>query len=58
MLKAWWNLATELIVKYNDGCITTKDAIMQKIDYPDWWLKDSDYYNGPTGYEKKIDKRS
>lgn len=53
VLKAWWNLATGLIVKYNNGCITTEKSIMQKIDYPDWWLEDAGYYKGPTSYEKK-----
>lgn len=53
VLSAWWDLSKSLIVKYNNGCITSEDAIMQKIDYPEWWLKDAGYYNGPTGYEKR-----
>lgn len=70
VLKAWWELSRYLIVKYNNGCITTEgvkspikeknygkayveDAFMQKIDYPDWWLNDAKYYNGPISYEKK-----
>jgi dipeptidase len=53
VIEAWWNLSKSLIVKYNDGCITTEDAIMQKIDYPDWWLRDVGYYDGPTSYERK-----
>jgi dipeptidase len=53
VLQAWWNLSETLIVKYNNGCITTEDAIMQKIDYPDWWLQKVEYYDGPTSYAKK-----
>jgi dipeptidase len=53
VLNAWWRLSEQLIVKYNNGCITTEKAIMQKIDYPDWWLRDVGYYNGPISYEKK-----
>jgi len=70
IVQAWWELSRYLIVKYNNGCITTEglespiikkyygkayveDAFMQKIDYPDWWLRDVGYYNGPTTYEKK-----
>ena len=70
IVQAWWELSRYLIVKYNNGCITTEgvkspiknknygkayveDAFMQKIDYPDWWLRDVDYYNGPISYERK-----
>jgi len=57
VLDAWWKLFEALIVKYNNGCITTEDAIMQKVDYPDWWLEEVGYYNGPTSYEKKPNSR-
>ena len=53
VLDSWWNLFEALIVKYNNGCITTEEAIMQKVDYPDWWLEEVGYYNGPISYEKK-----
>jgi dipeptidase len=53
VLSAWWDLSRSLIVKYNNGCITTEDAIMQKIDYPDWWLRDAGYFEGPTSYGQK-----
>ena len=71
VLKAWFELSRYLIVKYNNGCITTEGvkspikgknygkayvegAFFQKIDYPEWWLRDAGYYNGPISYEKKI----
>jgi dipeptidase len=51
VIKAWWELATQLIVKYNDGCLTTgPNNIMEKIDYPKQWLKIAGYYDGPTQY--------
>jgi dipeptidase len=52
VLKAWWELSEALIVKYNNGCITTEDAIMRKVDYPEWWLEEVGYYKGPTSYQK------
>lgn len=48
----WWNLATRLFVKFNDGCITTAAMPMQKIDYPQNWLSDTDYYQGPVSYDQ------
>ena len=52
----WWDLARALIVKYNDGCITTVDGetenIMKKAGYPKQWLCDAGYYRGPTSYQK------
>lgn len=58
VVKAWWDLARALIVKYNDGCITTVDVekeeenIMKKAGYPKQWLSDAGYYRGPTSYQK------
>ena len=47
----WWELATSLIVKYNDGCITTgPNKIMEPIKYPKEWLEATGYYEGPTHY--------
>jgi dipeptidase len=51
VVKQWWNLASHLIVKYSNGCITTApDSTMKKIDYPKNWLKEVGYYDGPTQY--------
>jgi len=51
VIDAWWKLATELIVKYNDGCLTTgPNNVMEKIDYPKHWLKIAGFYDGPTEY--------
>lgn len=61
VIQAWWKLAADLVVKYNDGCITTVEGtgdkkvekIMQKVDYLEWWLKQAGYYNEPTSYKKE-----
>ena len=51
VLEQWWKLSRKLIVKYNDGCITTKDGAMQQVGYPNRkWLEEVGYYDGPTGY--------
>ena len=45
-----WRLLESLFVKYNDGCITTSDGIMRKVDYPRKWLEDVGYFKGPIAY--------
>lgn len=51
VVDAWWKLATQLIVKYNDGCLTTgPNNVMEIIDYPKHWLKIAGFYDGPTKY--------
>ncbi|HII07635.1 MAG TPA: dipeptidase [Methanotrichaceae archaeon] len=61
VVSSWWDLAKALIVKYNDGCITTVDEethdenIMKKAGYPKQWLCDVGYYRGPTSYQKNKD---
>jgi dipeptidase len=52
--KEWWNLAKQLIVTYNNGCRTTRDNIMQKIDYPPGWISQTNYGNGPVSYRKRL----
>jgi dipeptidase len=64
VVSIWWELAKTLVVKYNDGCITTVEEktvdgkkvpvenIMKKAGYPKQWLCDVGYYRGPTSYQK------
>ncbi|GAA4495879.1 dipeptidase [Pseudaeromonas paramecii] len=52
--KAWWSLANQLIVKYNDGCLTNPTVTMQKIDYPEPWLRQAGYYQGPISYDRQV----
>jgi dipeptidase len=53
VVNEWWNLSNYLIVKYSDGFINIP-KIAQKVGYPNWWLEDVGYQNGPTTYEKPI----
>jgi len=57
VLKAWWDLARTLVVKYNDGCLTEPktdthpEIVMEHIGYPTRaWLKAVGFYDGPTEY--------
>lgn len=51
VIDSWWSMATEMIIKYNNGSLTKgpKD-IMEKIDYPKEWLEKAGYYEGPIKY--------
>lgn len=53
VISQWWRLFETIIVKYVDGCITTSDGIMQKVDYSRKWLEDVGYYKGPVAYRKE-----
>lgn len=53
IISKWWDLSELLIVKYNDGCITTENNIMQKVGYSEDWLKDVGYDKGPISYKKR-----
>jgi len=46
----WWKLSEYLIVKYNDGYITTPGKVAQPVGYPKEWLDKTDWSNGPTKY--------
>jgi dipeptidase len=51
VVAAWWHLATHLIVKYCNGCVTLgPNSIMAPIGYPTWWLKTAGYFDGPVKY--------
>jgi dipeptidase len=51
VVRRWWSLATTLVVRYNDGCITTgPSSIMKKIDYPKPWLREAGFFDGPVRY--------
>lgn len=41
------------IFKYNNGFITTENNIMHEVDYPEDWLKDVGYDEGPISYETR-----
>jgi hypothetical protein len=48
----WWKLSEYLIVKYNDGYITTPGNAAQPVGYPQDWLDRTEWIDGPTEYEK------
>ena len=48
--KAWEKLFARLIVKYNDGYLIKKDGTVDKAGYPEEWLKQVGYENGPVKY--------
>ena len=51
VISSWWQLASKLVVKYNNGCITSgPNNIMAKIDYPKDWLKKVGFNDGPIEY--------
>lgn len=39
VVKAWWNLGDDLLVKYNQGYIYTKDRKVKEVGYPENWLR-------------------
>ena len=67
VVKRWWRLSDELIVKYNDGCLTDVAAqfgtpdnptpdphapVMEQQGYPCKWLTQTNYFDGPISYKK------
>ena len=51
----WWDFGHRMIVKYDDGYINAPGHMGHEVGYPDWWLEDSGWYNGPTSYENPED---
>lgn len=53
VLNAWWNLAEDLFLKYEDGYINTSEKIAQPVFYPSWWLRKVGYEKNDTSYKKQ-----
>lgn len=49
----WWNFGHRLIVKYDDGYIDTPGHVGHEVGYPQWWLDQSGWRNGPVQYERQ-----
>ncbi|MDR1941293.1 MAG: C69 family dipeptidase [Endomicrobium sp.] len=49
----WKDFFLELIVKYNQGYISVKGDMAQKVGYPKEWLDRTNYKKGPVSYKKK-----
>jgi hypothetical protein len=41
-----------LIVKYDDGYISTPEKIAQEVGYPKWWRYKVGWQRGPISYQK------
>ena len=52
VVSQWRKLSEQLVVKYNDGCITDDKGIMRQVGYSRRWLSYVGYFNGPISYQK------
>ena len=39
VLNTWWDLADQLVLKYNHGFIYREGRQNEQVGYPDWWLR-------------------
>lgn len=53
VLNAWWNLAEQLFLKYEDGYVNTDTHIAKPVFYPAWWLKKVGFEKDQTTYKKQ-----
>ncbi len=51
VLEGWWQLSEQLYITYNDGYYNTPGNLAEPLFYPDWWLKEVGYEQGPLHYE-------
>ncbi len=49
----WWSFGHRMIVKYDDGYIDTPGHVGHGVGYPQWWLDQSGWLNGPVNYERQ-----
>jgi dipeptidase len=50
VVSRWWSLADMLIAKYDDGYVNTPGSTAFEVGYPQWWLDEVGYADGPVGY--------
>jgi len=55
VVKYWWELAWQLVARYNDGYINEPEKMAQEIGYPKAWYDKSEWINGPTTYQKPME---
>ncbi len=53
VVERWWKLLAYLIVSYDDGYVNTEGHMAQEVGYPQWWLEQAGWKEGPTTYEKQ-----
>ncbi|MBU0672754.1 MAG: C69 family dipeptidase [Candidatus Margulisbacteria bacterium] len=51
VVKEWWALGDYLIAKYDDGYVN-KPKMAEDVGYPNWWLDQVGYADGPTTYKE------
>ena len=52
ILKAWWKLAEDLFVKYENGYLNTQEKIAKPVFYPSWWLQKVGFERDNVSYKK------
>jgi len=59
VVKAWWQLGSEIVAKYSDGYVnlppgeyaTPSVETVRSVGYPAWWLDKTNYKEGPVRYQ-------
>ncbi|MFA6119163.1 MAG: C69 family dipeptidase [Parachlamydiales bacterium] len=57
IVNEWWSLLNLLLAKYRDGFINIPE-MAQLVGYPNWWLENAGYENGPINYMKKYTQQT
>ncbi len=52
IVEEWWTFSELLIAKYDDGFIEEPGKEPVETGYPEWWLKQVGYADGPITYER------
>jgi dipeptidase len=55
VIASWWDLSRYIIEKYNEGYIN-KPHMAETVGYPQWWLDDTGYKDGPIEYSEEDNK--
>jgi len=50
VVSEWWNFAGRMIVKYDDGFLNSPAHMAHELGYPEWWLDQSGWEQGPISY--------
>ena len=53
VVSAWWNFADLMIVKYDDGYINTPGHMAHEVGYPQAWLNEAGWRQGPISYDNR-----
>ena len=53
VVEEWWNLAWNLVARYDDGYVNAPEEMAQEVGYPEYWYGKAEWPNGPTSYQNK-----